>query len=185
LAGNSLERKKKMTAQHRREEIQKRLDNAQGPLSASALAAQLGVSRQIVVGDIALLRAAGAQIIATPRGYQKGSTGVRILVACCHDGGEGLRRELYAVVDNGGVVEDVIVENPLYGEITGRLHITSRYDADIFVEKAARQPDCLLSSMTGGAHLHTIICPDEETGARIREQLAGQGLLYENKGGAR
>lgn len=174
-----------MTAQQRREEIQKQLERAQGPLSASALAAQMGVSRQIVVGDIALLRAAGAQIIATPRGYQKGGTGVKTLVACCHDGGEGLRRELYTVVDNGGVVEDVIVENPLYGEITGKLHITSRYDADVFLEKAARQPDSLLSSMTGGVHLHTLICPDEDTGARIRERLAQQGLLYENKGGAR
>ncbi len=174
-----------MTAQQRREEIQKQLERAQGPLSASALAAQMGVSRQIVVGDIALLRAAGAQIIATPRGYQKGGTGVKTLVACCHDGGEGLRRELYTVVDNGGVVEDVIVENPLYGEITGKLHITSRYDVDVFLEKAARQPDSLLSSMTGGVHLHTLICPDEDTGARIRERLAQQGLLYENKGGAR
>lgn len=173
-----------MNAQERRDEIQKILGASQGPLSASALATQLGVSRQIVVGDIALLRASGIDIEATPRGYvgQKNSPGYSGLVACCHDRGEGLRQELYIIVDNGGVAEDVIVENPLYGEITGRLHLASRYDVEIFVEKAASQPDCLLSHMTGGVHLHTLRCPDEETFHRICAQLAEKGFLYEKQG---
>ena len=59
-----------MNAAQRRESILKRLSGAEAPVSASALAALLGVSRQIVVGDVALLRAGGAQIDATPRGYQ-------------------------------------------------------------------------------------------------------------------
>ena len=59
-----------MNAAQRRESILNRLSGAETPVSASALAAQLGVSRQIVVGDVALLRAGGAQIDATPRGYQ-------------------------------------------------------------------------------------------------------------------
>ena len=118
-----------MTAQQRRQQIIAILPQATGPVSASALAGQLGVSRPIVVGDVALLRAGGEQIDATPRGYvltgenQSGYTG---LLACRHDGSEGLRQELYLVVDNGGIVEDVKVESPLYGEITGRLHVDSR-----------------------------------------------------------
>ena len=169
-----------MTAQQRRVQILKRLKGSEGPVSASVLAAELGVSRQIVVGDIALLRAAGTEIEATPRGYRTGDMGIRGLVACTHAGGEELRRELYTIVDNGGIAEDVIVENPLYGEITGRLHIASRYDVDVFVKKAAEQPDSLLCHMTGGPHLHTIICPDEETLSRIREQLAQKGFLYQS-----
>ena len=51
-----------MNAAQRRECILTRLSGAQNPVSASALAAELGVSRQIVVGDVALLRAGGAQI---------------------------------------------------------------------------------------------------------------------------
>ena len=56
-----------MNAAQRREAIQERLSGATAPVSASTLAAQLGVSRQIVVGDVALLRAGGAQIDATTR----------------------------------------------------------------------------------------------------------------------
>lgn len=171
-----------MTAQQRRQQIIAILTKATGPVSASALAGQLGVSRQIVVGDVALLRAGGEQIDATPRGYvltgekQSGYTG---LLACRHDGSEGLRQELYLVVDNGGIVEDVKVESPLYGEITGRLHVTSRYDADNFVARAMEQPDGLLLRLTGGVHLHTLVCPDEETFLRIHRALAQAGILYE------
>lgn len=171
-----------LTTAQRRDRIAALLAGAAGPVSASVLAEQLGVSRQVVVGDIALLRAAGAEIQATPRGYVLGTraaAGYTGLLACCHTDEAGLRAELYTVVDNGGVVEDVIVENPLYGELTGRLQIASRYDADIFVRKAGTEPDSLLSRLTGGVHLHTLRCPDEESFLRIRAQLASQGLLYE------
>jgi len=107
-----------MNAAQRRECILTRLSGAQNPVSASALAAELGVSRQIVVGDVALLRAGGAQIDATPRGYQlhpaeKGYTGI---LACVHRTEDEMRRELYTIVDQGGVAVDVAVENSLYGE---------------------------------------------------------------------
>jgi SpoIID/LytB domain protein len=85
-----------MNAAQRRECILTRLSGAQNPVSASALAAELGVSRQIVVGDVALLRAGGAQIDATPRGYQlhpaeKGYTGI---LACVHRTEDEMRRRL-------------------------------------------------------------------------------------------
>ena len=100
-----------MNAAQRRECILTRLSGAQNPVSASALAAELGVSRQIVVGDVALLRAGGAQIDATPRGYQlhpaeKGYTGI---LACVHRTEDEMRRELYTIVDQGGVAVDVAV----------------------------------------------------------------------------
>ena len=169
-----------MNAAQRREAILEKLSGAEGPVSASALAGQLGVSRQIVVGDVALLRAGGAQIDATPRGYQlhpaeKGCTGI---LACVHRTEEEMRRELYTVVDQGGVVVDVTVENSLYGEIRGNLNLASRYDVDHFIRQAKDTPECLLSRMTGGVHLHTLHCPDEESLARIRAALDAQGLLY-------
>ena len=117
-----------MNAAQRRECILTRLSGAQNPVSASALAAELGVSRQIVVGDVALLRAGGAQIDATPRGYQlhpaeKGYTGI---LACVHRTEDEMRRELYTIVDQGGVAVDVAVENSLYGEIRANLNLASR-----------------------------------------------------------
>lgn len=170
-----------MTAQQRRERICKILETAPGPVSASTLASELGVSRQIVVGDVALLRAAGYAIDATPRGYvrQGAGSGCSAMIACCHNGVEQLRQELYCVVDNGGMLENVIIENPLYGEIVGQLQIGSRYDADTFVNKAKEFPGSLFSSTTDGVHLHTVRCPDRESMERIRAGLQELGILYE------
>ena len=172
-----------MNAAQRRECILTRLNSAGAPLSASTLAAELGVSRQIVVGDVALLRAGGAQIDATPRGYQlhpaeKGYAGI---LACVHRTQEEMRRELYTVVDQGGIVVDVAVENPLYGELRGNLNLASRYDVDHFIQQAADTPECLLSRMTGGVHLHTLSCPTPEAFRRIEAALDAKGLLYKKE----
>jgi len=169
-----------MNAAQRREQILKKLTQAEEPISAGTLAGALGVSRQIVVGDVALLRAGGAQIDATPRGYRlhPAERGVTGILACVHSTAGQMRQELYTVVDNGGTVADVTVENALYGELRGNLNITSRYEADAFLTQAEHSPECLLSRMTGGVHLHTIRCPDEQTFRRIAAALEAQGLLY-------
>ena len=172
-----------MNAAQRRECILTRLNSAGAPLSASTLAAELGVSRQIVVGDVALLRAGGAQIDATPRGYQlhpaeKGFTGI---LACVHSTEDEMRTELYTVVDQGGVVVDVTVENSLYGELCGNLNIASRYDVDNFIQQAKDTPEALLSRMTGGVHLHTLSCPTPEAFRRIEAALDAKGLLYKKE----
>ena len=169
-----------MNAAQRRESILEKLSAAKAPVSASALAGQRGVSRQSVVGDVALLRAGGAQIDATPRGYQlhpaeKGFTGI---LACVHSTEDEMRTELYTVVDQGGVVVDVTVENSLYGELCGNLNIASRYDVDNFIRQAKDTPECLLSRMTGGVHLHTLHCPDAGTFQRIKKALDEKGILY-------
>ena len=172
-----------MNAAQRREVILQRLSKAKAPVSASVMAAELGVSRQIVVGDVALLRAGGAEIEATPRGYQfhpapGGYTGI---LACVHSTADQMRSELYAVVDQGGTVVDVAVENPLYGELRGNLNLASRYDVDLFLRQAADTPECLLSRMTGGVHLHTLRCPDEASFRRVKAALAEKGLLYQKE----
>lgn len=172
-----------MNAAQRRKVILERLTEADAPLSASVLAGELGVSRQIVVGDVALLRASGTQIDATPRGYQlhpaaRGYTGI---LACVHSTADQMREELYTVVDQGGIVVDVAVENPLYGELRGNLNLASRYDVDHFIRQAADTPECLLSRMTGGVHLHTLSCPTPEAFRRIEAALDAKGLLYKKK----
>ena len=131
-------------------------------------------------GDVALLRAGGAQIDATPRGYQlhpaqKGYVGI---LACVHSTEEEMRTELYTIVDQGGIVEDVAVENSLYGELRGNLNLASRYDVDNFIQQAKNTPESLLSRMTGGVHLHTLHCPDADSFERIRQALDEKGILY-------
>ncbi len=122
-----------MTSLQRREAIVASLQNSATPVSASKLARELGVSRQIVVGDVALLRASGTPVLATPRGYmlQTASNANRLTVACRHTQ-DSLLDELYTIVDCGCGVLDVIVEHPVYGQLSGQLQIFSRYDADLF-----------------------------------------------------
>ena len=116
-------------AQARRQAVAQALEEAVGPVSAAALAERFSVSRQIIVGDVALLRAGGTDILATPRGYLLGGRGggVERTVACVH-APEEMERELNAIVDAGGEVVDVIVEHPVYGQLTGLLGVRSRYD---------------------------------------------------------
>ena len=169
-----------MNAAQRRKAILERLTEASAPLSASVLAGALGVSRQIVVGAVALLRASGTQIDATPRGYQlhpaaRGYTGI---LACVHSTADQMREELYTVVDQGGIVVDVAVENSLYGELRGSLNLASRYDVDDFIQQAKDTPEALLSRMTGGVHLHTLHCQDAGSFERIKKELEEKAILY-------
>ncbi len=166
-----------MDGKERRKAILEELKGGGRPVSASALARRLGVSRQIIVGDVALLRSAGAAIAATPRGYmlQEGETGLRRQVACRHTAGE-MTAELYAMVDNGCTVVDVIVEHPVYGQLTGGLQLKSRYDVDRFVERSRGVSP--LSLLTEGVHLHTLLCPDEAALERVREALRELGILF-------
>ena len=169
-----------MEAQIRRENIAKRLEQADGPVSATALAREFAVSRQVIVGDVALLRAAGLDIAATPRGYilPAGLGGRRFTVATNHGAGQ-MEQELNAIVDQGGTVLDVIVEHPIYGQLTAPLRMSSRYDVQQFVERCQQEEAAPLSLLTDGVHLHTVVCQDPECEQRVRKALREMGILLE------
>ncbi|MDD3504414.1 MAG: transcription repressor NadR [Eubacteriales bacterium] len=169
-----------MLADTRRKKIEAMLQEQTIPLSASRLAREFSVSRQVIVGDIALIRAAGTDIEATPRGYllkrfdNSGFTGT---IACKHSK-EAMHDELYIIVDLGGKILDVIVDHPIYGQLTGQLQLSSRYDVDQFLRKIEKEHAEPLSRITDGVHLHTVQCPDKSTYNRIIEALRDQGILY-------
>ena len=167
-----------MQAKARREAILNTLSTCPAPVSASTLAAQFSVSRQVIVGDIALLRAGGADISATPRGYvfRHDVSGIIRKVATRHKSDQ-TEAELNAIVDQGCTVVDVIVEHPIYGQITGPLELSSRYDVSQFLLRSAEtQP---LSVLTEGIHLHTLSCPDEAAFTRVQNALRTLGVLLE------
>jgi transcriptional regulator of NAD metabolism len=174
-----------MSAKDRREQLLKLLRMDIKPMSANNIAERCGVSRQIIVGDIALLRAAGNDILATQSGYILNKPGGEggladsdtYIIACRHDKGL-LEAELYAIVDNGGTLVNVSVDHPMYGSITQPLDIHSRFDADTFLSKVAVTGASLLSALTGGAHLHTIRCANPEAYRRILSTLREKGILY-------
>jgi len=164
-----------VSASERREEIIAFLKKNMGrTISASALAQRFGVSRQIIVGDIALLRAGGIDILATARGYRliTGTPGIVRTITCRHTAGQ-LEEELYAIVDNGGAAVDISVEHPVYGVLTAPLHIYSRYDVDELRRALSEKNAAPLLTLADGVHSHTVSCPDEETFNRICAALAG------------
>ena len=168
-----------MSAQYRRQAILTRLEQEQTPVSATALANALSVSRQVIVGDIALLRASGAPIEATPRGYVLSRpAGVYGQVVCCHSARD-MEQELDLLVDLGCVVEDVSVEHPIYGQLTGRLQLSCRADVACFLEKIKDSAALPLSALTEGIHTHGLRCPDRETLEKAREALRRMGILQE------
>ena len=171
-----------MDAQQRRQAIARRLSQAGGPVSAAALARELSVSRQIIVGDVALLRAGGLEITATPRGYLLPEPGgVRRTFARRHRP-EEMEAELNAIVDQGCTVLDVTVEHPVYGQLTAPLHASSRYDVEQFLDRCRRSGASPLSNLTGGVHLHTVSCPDGDAARRVEDSLRRLGFLYEPAG---
>lgn len=169
-----------MDAQERRAAIAQVLERANDPVSATVLAREFSVSRQIIVGDIALLRAGGAHITATPRGYLVSRTraGLCCTLACRHEGGQ-MEAELNAIVDHGCTVLDVVVEHPVYGQLTGPLNLSNRYEVGQFITRCREGAAAPLSLLTEGIHLHTVLCPDEQAFARVRQALRGLGVLLE------
>ena len=172
-----------MTGEERRSAIETLLSGSDKPISAAELARRFSVSRQVIVGDVALMRASGFDVAATPRGYmlhkEDGGSVIR-QVACVHSG-EQTREELYIMVDNGCTAEDVIVEHPIYGQLAGQLQVSSRYDVDRFCEKLVKLNAPPLLMLTGGLHLHTLRCPDEAAYERVVSALRERGMLFEEK----
>ena len=173
-----------MKSEDRRRALLALLHEKTEPISASALASRLGVSRQIIVGDVALLRSAGEKITATPRGYliNVDQPGLCCQIAVCHRASE-MEAELNAIVDNGCTVLDVIVEHPLYGQLTGQLQLASRYEIGQFMQRCAQAEAHPLSNLTGGIHLHTLLCPDENALLRVKDDLRELGILQEDREG--
>ncbi|MFR4018821.1 MAG: transcription repressor NadR [Clostridia bacterium] len=177
--GNS----KEISAAKRRDVIKKELEGASGPVTANYFANRLSVSRQIIVGDVAILRASGLDILATPKGYimniPENDTAFPFtgIIACRHTT-EEMRDELYTIVDFGATVIDVRIEHAIYGELTAKLDLSSRYDVDVFVDKVEHENNSApISSLTGGVHLHSIGCRDSQSFERIKAALSDKGFL--------
>lgn len=169
-----------MDAKQRRIRLVEKLKEAGRPLTGTCLAKELKVSRQVIVGDFAILRASGMAVYATPQGYVlpgvEDTKIKRVTLACKHER-ENLEQELSIIIDNGGKVIDVIVEHPLYGELTANLMLTSRRELAEFLRKLDSSRAEQLASITGGVHLHTVEVADCEMLTRIKAELKAAGIL--------
>jgi len=150
------------------------------PVTGAELAQRFGVSRQVIVQDIALLRAQGADIVATAQGYLYGEASAPAVVSrrlACRHTAQQTRAELLSMVKAGCRVVDVIVEHPLYGEIRGLLLLRTAADVEEFVRRYESQGAQLLSSLTGGVHLHTLEAAMPAALERAEKELKRLGIL--------
>ncbi len=153
------------------------------PVSGSEIAKRVGVSRQVIVQDIALLRTSYQNIISTNRGYllynrDNERKYARRVVKVKHQK-EDIVQELDIVVDAGGQVINVIVEHEIYGPLTGELMIRNRADVRNFMRRVEEYQTKPLTDLTGGVHFHTIEAENEETLDEIVRQWKTAGFLTE------
>lgn len=166
----------------RQRQLLEALNDRRDPVTGADLAALFGVTRQVVVHDIAILRAADYHILSTPQGYVVPSDDAahrptRIL-AVSHPP-ELAETELLILVDHGIAVRDVFIEHPLYGELRGALHLASRKDVEWFIHQVANAGATLLSSLTDGHHLHTVEYTSEQRLADAIDELRRQGIAVQ------
>lgn len=169
-----------MVSIERRENILNQLIGSKEPIKGTELANQFNVTRQVIVQDIALLRAQGANIVSTPQGYMvpfKKDNKITKRIVCKHDGYNAIKDELQIMLDHGASIIDVIVEHPLYGEITSHLNITNKIDLDDFISKIVMKKAEPLASLTDGVHIHTIEIDNEEIFTKLKKALNEKGYL--------
>ncbi|NMM64131.1 transcription repressor NadR [Clostridium sp. P21] len=168
-----------MDSKERRKYIEELLKKNINPEKGHELAERLGVTRQIIVKDIAILRAEGKKIIATPEGYiisKEQKSIVKRVMAFSHKTGD-IEDELKTIIKFGGIVEDVIVEHSLYGEIRGMLMIKTFYDIENFIKRINEYKAEPLLILTGGVHLHTVVAENEEIIKNIIKELKEKNYL--------
>lgn len=170
-----------MNGEIRRSKIENILKSSAVPVPGVTLAKDLDVSRQIIVSDIALLRANGLTILSTNKGYMipKQSACQRVFKVIHADDQVG--EELSLIVDNGGVVKDVFVYHKVYGVVRADMNIRTRRDVKKFLEGLSTGSSSLLKNVTGGYHYHTIEAESEEILDDIQNELAEKGFLMQSR----
>lgn len=172
-----------MISKSRRDKIKELLTISKETIKGQSLAEMFNVTRQVIVKDIAIIRAEGLNIIATPEGYMvpgDNSLKIKKVIAVIHHR-KDMEDELKTIIKYGGTIEDVIVEHPLYGEIKAMLMIKNLFDLERFEEKFNNFGAEPLSALTNGIHLHTISCDNQEIMDKILVELNKKGYLIQEK----
>ena len=166
-----------LSGQERREQIVKILKNGDGPIPGTELAKMLEVSRQVVVQDMALLRANGVEITSTNRGYIiRDEKKVSRVFKVIHTSGQ-VEDELNLYVDSGAVVEDVFVYHKVYGLIKATMNIRSRRDVKKYLADISSGKSTEVMNLTSNYHYHTITAESEEVLDQLQEELWERGYL--------
>ena len=166
-----------LTGEQRREEIINSIKASEGPISGKALATKYDVSRQVIVQDIALIRASGVDVISTNRGYVINNEKTFSRVFKVKHTDAEVEEELFTIIDLGGKVKNVMINHKVYGHIEADLNINSRRKANEFIEDIVSGKSSPLKNITSDYHYHTIEADSEETLDLIENKLNEKGFL--------
>lgn len=174
---------KKILGEERRTLLLQLLKDTGRPITGSELAAKTNVSRQVIVGDITLLKAKGEPILATSQGYMYLAQGSMLqtaekVIASAHPP-ERTEEELLLLVDHGVTVKDVRIEHPVYGDLIASIMVSNRNEVSQFIEKIKATNASYLSELTEGIHLHTLSAPNEQVLNEAIEALKEANFLVE------
>ncbi len=170
-----------MTASERRKSIAELLMCEPAPISGGELAERFGVSRQIIVRDISVIRSMGYDILSTHRGYVIHKSPLVERAFKLKHTTEETEDELCTVVDLGGAVVDVFVWHKVYGKITAPLNIFSRLHVKQFIEGVRSGKSSELMNITGGYHYHTVRADSTEVLDMIHAALERKGYIAPEK----
>ena len=166
-----------MKGEERRKQLLNILSSSNNPVSGGTLAKELNVSRQIIVQDISLLRANGASIFSTNKGYLLQEEKKYSRVFKIYHTENQVEEELSTIVDAGGQIRDVFVYHKVYGVLKAEMGIKSRRDIRSYMEEISTGKSSLLMNVTSGYHYHTIDAESEEILDAIQEELQHKGFL--------
>ena len=161
----------------RREQILQILKNSKEPVAGTELANQLDVSRQVIVQDMALIRANGVEVFSTNRGYLIHMPKQVSRVFKVIHTNEQVEEELNLIVDLGARVEDVFVYHKVYNVVKVKMDIKSRRDVSKYMEGITSGKSTNLMNLTSNYHYHTVVADDEQTLELIQEELKRKGFL--------
>ena len=166
-----------MKAEERRKAIANLLQGSKEPVSGGALSEMFGVSRQIIVQDISVLKGRGFEVLSTHKGYIVQESPHKERVFKVFHTTEQTEEELNLIVDLGGTVVDVYVWHKVYGKMIAGLNIFSRMQVKQFIEGVRTGKSSELMNITGGYHYHTVRAESEQVLDKIAQLLAEKGFI--------
>ena len=166
-----------MKAADRRKAIVNMLLSSAEAIPGGKLSSDLGVSRQIIVQDIAALKASGYDILSTHSGYMIRQTPLRERVFKVYHTTYDTEDELNTIVELGGTVVDVFVWHKVYGKMAAPLNIFSKFHINQFIEGVRSGKSVELMSITGGFHYHTVRADSEQILDSIQQALESKNYI--------
>lgn len=180
---STLRTNEKILGTERRNLLIKTLKNSSAPIPGRELGDMMNVSRQVIVGDVTLLKAKGEPIMATSRGYiymhpEATPTQIEKIIVCSHTP-EQTEEELNILVDHGITVKDVKIEHQVYGDLTASVMVSNRNEVKMFLKNIQETNASFLLELTEGIHLHTILANSETEIKNVEHALREAGILVD------